>query len=88
MMSSHIDLFVDSGTAPTYIENTPPDFLVENHGSILRLRPLTPSATDWIEEHIGQKNGYQLYFPIVVVEPRYIAKIAAGIQNCGLAVQS
>lgn len=81
-MSSHSDSFAASGSSPTV------DFLCENHGSIFLLRPLTPSATSWIEEHIGQDNGYQPYFPTVVVEHRYIADIVAGIQNDGLAMQS
>lgn len=81
-MSSHNDSFISSGSSPTL------DFLCENHGSIFLLKPLTPSATSSIEEHIGQENGYQPYFPTVVVEHRYIADIVAGIQNDGLAVQS
>jgi hypothetical protein len=88
MMSSHNDSFVDSGSSPTHSGKIPPDFAVENHGSIFLIKPLTPSATSWIEEHIGQDNGYQPYFPTVVVEHRYIADIVAGIQNDGLAVQS
>ena len=79
-MSSHNDSFIASGSSPTV------DFLCENHGSIFLLRPLTSSATSWIEEHIGQDNGYQPYFPTVVVEHRYIADIVEGIQNDGLAV--
>jgi hypothetical protein len=86
-MSSHNDSFVDSGSSPTQSGRTPPDFLVENHGSIFLLKPLTPSATSWVEECIGQGNGYQPYFPTVVVEPRYVADIVEGIQNDGLAVQ-
>jgi hypothetical protein len=81
-MSSHNDSFVASGNSPTV------DFLCENYGSIFLLRPLTPSATSWVEEHIGQDNGYQPYLPTVVVEHRYIADIVEGIQNDGLAVQS
>jgi hypothetical protein len=82
MMSSHSDSFASSGSSPTI------DFLCENHGSIFLLKPLTPSATSWAEEHISQDNGYQPYFPTVVVEPRYIADIVQGIQSDGLAVQS
>ena len=81
-MSSYNDSFVASGSSPTV------DFLCENHGSICLLRPLTPSATSWLKEHIGQDNGYQPYFPTVVVEHRFIADIVAGIQNDGMAVQS
>ncbi len=80
-MSSHNDSFVASGSSPTV------DFLCENHGSIFLLRPLTPSATSWIEEHIGQDNGYQPHYPhSIVVEHRYIADIILDIQNDGLGV--
>ena len=80
-MSSHNDSFISSGSSPTL------DFLVENHGIIFLVKPLTPSATFWVEEHIGQDNGYQPYFPTVVIEHRYIADIVEGMQNDGLAVQ-
>jgi hypothetical protein len=86
MMSSH-DSFVASGNSPTHSGTIRPDFVVENHGSIFLLKPLTPSAVSWAEEHIGQENGYQPYFPAVVAEHRYIADIVEGIQNDGLGVQ-
>ena len=81
-MSSHNDSFVASGSSPTV------DFLFEDHGSIFLLRPLTPSATSWLEEHIGQDNGFQPYWPTCVIEHRYIWPILEGIQNDGLAVQA
>jgi len=84
MMSSHNDSFVASGNSPTHSGKIPPDFLVESHGSIFLLKPLTPTATSWVEEHIGRENGYQPYFPTIVVEHRYFAEIVAGIQNDGL----
>jgi hypothetical protein len=90
MMSSHNDSFTASGSSPTQREtfSTPPDFLVENHGSIFLLKPQTPSAISWVEEHIGQDNGYQTFWPTCVVEHRFIAAIVIGIQNDGLTVQS
>ncbi len=84
-MSSHNDSFVRSGNSPT-ASRISSDFLVENHGSIFLLKPLTPSAIYWVEEHIGPKNGYQPYYSTVVVEHRYIGDIVAGIQNDGLVV--
>jgi hypothetical protein len=81
MMSSHSDSFAASGSSPTI------DFLCENHGSIFLLKPLTPSAISWIEDHIGQENGYQPHFPTVLVEHRYIADIVDGIQNDDLGVE-
>lgn len=63
-----------------------PDFRVENHGSIFLLRPHTDAAKSWLEEHIGQDNGFQPYWPTVVIEHRYIGEIVAGIQSDGLGV--
>jgi hypothetical protein len=82
MMSSHNDSFVAAGSSPT--EQVDPDFFDENHGSIFLLRPVTPSASDWISEHIP--DDAQFFGNAVVVEHRYIWPILEGIQNDGLAV--
>lgn len=77
-----------SGSSPTRKTVPSADFFLENHGSILLLRPQTDSARIWVADHIGKDNGFQPYWPTVVVEHRYIADIVAGIKNDGLAVQS
>ena len=83
------DAFQTSGNSPTHsASQIPPDFVVENHGSILLLRPQNENAIAWVDDHIGSDNGYQPYYPTVVVEHRMIADIVAGIQGDGLAVQS
>lgn len=79
-MSSHSDSFAALGNSPTV------DFLCENHGNICLLRPLTPSATSWLEEYIRQDNGFQPYWPTCVIEHRYIRPILEGIQNDDLTV--
>jgi hypothetical protein len=84
-MSSHTDSFVASGNSPTNSGKIRPDFVVENHGSIFLLRPRTPTARSWVQEHIGD-NGFQPYFPTVVVEHRYIADIVHRAQADGLVV--
>jgi hypothetical protein len=84
MMSSHNDSFVASGNSPT--DRSGPDFIVENHGSIFLLRPQNQRAVEWAEEHIGPENGFQPYWPTIVVEHRYIAGIVEGIRNDGLGV--
>jgi hypothetical protein len=87
-MSSHNDSFVSSGNSPTHSDSKiPPDFLVENHGSIFLLIPQTNSARIWAADSIGRDSGFQPYWPTVVVEHRYIADIVAGIQSDGLTVQ-
>jgi hypothetical protein len=82
-MSSH-DSFVASGTSPT--ESIGPDFIVENHGSIFLLCPQNENAIAWTDEHIGSENGFQPYWPTVVVEHRYISAIVEHIHDDGLGV--
>lgn len=90
MKNTDSNAFHTSGSSPTYKSVSPPastttcDFLLENHGSIFLLKPQTSTATSWVEDRIGRENGYQPYFPTVVVEHRYIADLVAGIQNDGL----
>ena len=74
------DAFKTSGSSPTQIV----DFYVENHGSVFLLRPVTPAADSWVNEHIPEDAQY--FGNAVVVEHRYIADIVQGIQNDGLAV--
>jgi hypothetical protein len=79
MMSSHSDSFVASGSSPTE-----PDFVVEDHGTIFLLTPRTEPARNWTDQFIGQDNGFQPYWPTVVIEHRYVAEILEGIRNQGL----
>ena len=67
--------------------NAAVNFRVENHASIFLLRPHTDAARSWVEEHIGEDNGYQPYWPSVVIEARYVGDIAESIQNDGLVVE-
>ena len=63
-----------------------PDFILENHRSIFLLRPQNERAVAWVDERIGSNNGYQPYFPTVVIEHRFVADILAGIRSDGLGV--
>jgi hypothetical protein len=78
-MSSHSDAFVASGNSPTE-----PDFVVENHGSIFLLQPLSPAANSWVEENLPENR--QTFGSAVVVEHRYITDIVRGAQADGLEV--
>jgi len=79
-VSSHSDSFTASGSSPQ------PDFVVENHGSILLLQPLSPAANSCVKENLPE--DHLTFGHAVVVEHRYIADIVAGIQSDGLTVQS
>ena len=58
---------------------TTPDFSFRDEGSIVLLTPLSPSAHEFIEERIGSDNGFQPYWPTVLIERRYFDDIAEGI---------
>lgn len=62
------------------------DFTVQNEGSIILLHPDTELAVHWVEDNIGQANGYQPCWPTVLIEPRYVCDILDGIQADGLTV--
>ena len=67
-------------------EPSKPDLRLEDHGSICLLRPLTALAEDWVADNIGRDNGYQPYWPTVLIEPRYVAEILEGAIGDGLVV--
>ena len=79
-MSSHSDSFIASGSSPTQ-----PDFIVENHGTIFLLQPLSPAANSWIEENLPEDR--LTFGGAVVVEHRYIADIVRGAQIDGLVIR-
>ena len=60
--------------------------VVENHGSIFLLRPTSRSGREWLDKNIGEQNGFQPYWPTVVVEPRYVVDIVNGMQADDLGV--
>lgn len=60
------------------------DVSLENHGSIVLLRPLTDAAKLWISEKV---SGDALWFGgAVAVEPRFVGPIVEGLENDGLVV--
>lgn len=72
-----------------YAETHPtskPDFFVENHGTIFLLRPNTPEAKAWLEEHTPADEDHQYLGNALCVEHRYILDIVDGIRNDGLTV--
>jgi len=84
-MSSHTDSFVASGSSPTEVDSpTPPDFLLENHFSIFLLRPISPAAFIWVEQHLPSDR--LTFWNAVVIEARYVWAILVGLQDDGLVV--
>lgn len=63
------------------------DFVLENHFSIFLLRPRSASAEAWVLENIGPGNGFQPYFPTIVIESGYVGPILDGIRESGLILR-
>ena len=60
---------------------------MEFHGAIILLCPLTKPGFRWIEKYIGADNGYQPYYPTVILEPRYIDDVLVDIRKKGLVAR-
>jgi hypothetical protein len=87
---SSLDSFAASGSSPTRKKKTAipkANFRIEFHTSICLIVPLCASAREWLDEHIGKDNGFQPYYPTVIVEPRYLREIIAGIRRDGLVAR-
>lgn len=70
---------------PNFIIAVPTvDFIVNNHGTLFTLHPLTPAAQEWIEEHLPEDRMH--WAGGVVIEHRFVQDIVAGIQADGLTV--
>jgi hypothetical protein len=68
-------------------QNAAPDFLIENHGSLFFLRPLSQSAREWIEENISQTDSFQPHWPTILIEHRYISDIIRGLVEEGWMIR-
>lgn len=60
------------------------DVEVENHGSIVLVRPVTADASAWIDENVSDEA--QWFAGALVVEPRYVAHLLDGMAAAGLTV--
>lgn len=60
------------------------DVRVENHGSIVLLRPITVTGQDWLDTNIP--DDAPTWGNAVVAEPRYVPFILEGMKNDGLVV--
>jgi len=61
------------------------DITLENHGSIVLVRPLTPDGNRWLTDNV---TSDALWFAgAVVVEPRYLESLIDGMIGDGLIVR-
>jgi hypothetical protein len=66
--------------------NSHPDFTVRDEGSLVLLTPLSSFAHEFVEERIGSDNGFQPYWPTVVIEKRYAQDILEGVIAEGMVI--
>lgn len=63
----------------------PPDVQVTNAGNLYLFRPYTEKAKEWIQENVDP--GSQWFAGGLVVETRFAADLAKGMQDAGLTVK-
>jgi len=61
------------------------DFVVENHGSICLLQPMTKEARAWIED--TKPEDAMMWGTALVVEPRYVEGVVEAATNSGYTVE-
>jgi hypothetical protein len=75
-----MDLFRTNGSSPPQS-----DFDLSDHGTLYLLKPLTPAARAWIEEHLPEDAAR--WCGAIVVEHRFIGDIVGGAIGDGLQVR-
>lgn len=61
------------------------DIMVQNHGSIVLVYPVSSEAREWIEQNVSDES--QWFGGGLVVEPRYVENLIQGMLNDGLVVE-
>ena len=76
------DAFCTSGSSPG--NNPEPDFICQNHGSLFLLFPRSAPAKTWVQAHL--QPDHLTFGNGVVIEPRFVWSILAGLLDDGLTV--
>lgn len=61
-----------------------PDFVAENHGTLIMLQPVSDAAKEWVAEHLPEDA--QWLGPRVAIDHRCYPPIADGIVNDGFVL--
>jgi len=60
-------------------------FTIEDHGTIVLVRPLTPDVEAWLADNVEPEA--QWFGGALVVEPRYVEALYLGLVSEGFALQ-
>lgn len=63
------------------------DFVIENYGSVLVLRPLTDVALDWVFRNIDCENSLAPYWPDIAISRSSVPDLIERLRESGLAVR-
>ena len=63
-----------------------PDVLVENHGSVFLLRPVSSTAREWINENVVSED-WQWFAGALACEPRLAHDLAQHMVEAGIVVE-
>jgi hypothetical protein len=58
-------------------------FSITDHGSLVLVRPLTDDCRAWLEANVSDES--QWFGGALVVEPRYLIDLVAGLADEGFA---
>ena len=61
------------------------DIEIENHGTVVLIRPLTDNGRTWVEEHV-EAEAWQWFGGGVAAEPRAVPAVIEGMLGDGLKV--
>lgn len=61
------------------------DFVVSDHGTIFLLQPLSPAASQWVEDQF-QLESWHWHGNSIAIEHRFIRDIVEGIRSDNLSV--
>lgn len=62
------------------------DVLVENHGTVATITPITAKARQWIKDNV-EYEGWQVMGCSIALEPRCVEVLVEGMQDEGLVVE-
>ncbi len=61
-----------------------PDFTLENHLSIVLIRPNTLDAEQWLRD--TAPDDAQFWCGALAIEPRYVGNVASAAQRAGFTI--
>jgi G:T-mismatch repair DNA endonuclease (very short patch repair protein) len=65
------------------VENTTPDIVFANHGSVVLIHGVSPAGQLWLDTNVGDSETH-FWGGAVVCEPRYVEAIYRGAIESGL----